>query len=70
MLGNSETKILLIDGEPLTSNDCKFLRSLYVSAIPGQKSLDFTTVKEAEIHRCGLILKLLDGEDGPVKYIV
>jgi len=60
LLGNNETKILLVDGEPLTSSDCKFLHSLYVSAIPGQKSVDFTTMKEAEIHRCGLILKLLD----------
>ena len=63
-------RILLDDSELLTSNDCKFRHSLYLSAIPGQKSLDFKRVKETEIHRCGLILKLLDGEDGSVKCIV
>ncbi|XP_044172140.1 uncharacterized protein LOC114964437 isoform X2 [Acropora millepora] len=54
----ADDKILL--NEPLTSNDCLFLRSLLVSALPGQDTLDFTEVKRAEIHGCGFILKLLD----------
>ena len=59
-------KILL--NEPLTSNDCTFLQSLNVaSALPGQDTLDFTKVKKAEIHGCGFILKILDGENGSVK---
>ena len=61
-------KILL--DEPLTSNDCTFLRNLYVVALPDQDTLDFTKVKKAEIHGCGFILKLLDGENGSVKCIV
>ena len=61
-------KIIL--DKPLTSNDCTFLRSLYVAALPGQDSLDFTKVKKAEIHGCGLVLKLLDGENGSVKCII
>ena len=63
-------KILLDHCEPLTNNDCTFLRSLYVAALPGQDSLDFTKVKKAEIHGCGFILKLLYGENGSVKCIV
>ena len=63
-------RILLDHREPLTSNDCTFLRSLYVAAVQGQDSLDFTKVKKAEIHGCGFILKLLDGEDGSVKCIL
>ena len=64
----ADDKILL--NEPLTSNDCLFLRSLLVSALPGQDTLDFTEVKRAEIHGCGFILKLLDGESWSVKCIV
>ena len=63
-------KILLDHREPLTSSDCTFLRSLNVAALPGQDSIDFTKVKKVEIHRCALILKLLDGENGSVKCIV
>ena len=61
-------KILL--NEPLTSNDCTFLRALYVAALPDQDTLDFIKVTKAEIHGCGFILKLLDGESGSVKSIV
>ena len=61
-------KILL--DERLTNNDCTFLRTFYVSALPDQDTLDFTKVKKAEIHGCGLILKLLDGESSSVKCIV
>ena len=61
-------KIIL--DKPLTSKDCPFLRSFNVAALPGQDTLDFTKVKKAEIHRCGLILKLLDGENGSVKCII
>ena len=63
-------KILLDHREPLTANDCRFLRSLYVAALPGQDSLDFTKVEKAEIHGCAFILKLLDGENGSVKCIL
>jgi len=58
LLADDKMKILL--NEPLTSNDCLFMRSLFVSALPGQDTLDFTKVKRAEIHGCGYILKLLD----------
>ena len=68
LLADNKTMILL--KEPLTSNDCTFLRSLFVSALPGQDTLDFTKVKRAEIHGCGFILKLLDGENESVKCIV
>ena len=61
-------KILL--DEPLTSNDCTFLQSLNVAAMPDQQLLDFTKVKKAEIHGCGFILKLIDGENGSVKCIL
>ena len=56
--------------EPLTNNDCTFLRSLNVAALPDQDALDFTKVNKAEIHRCGFILKLIDGENASVKCIV
>ncbi|XP_067035698.1 uncharacterized protein [Acropora muricata] len=46
--------------EPLTNNDCTFLRSLNVAALPDQDALDFTKVNKAEIHRCGFVLKLID----------
>ena len=68
VLADDKMKILL--NEPLTSNDCLFMRSLCVSALPGQDTLDFTKVKRAEIHGCGFILKLLDGESWSVKCIV
>ncbi|XP_015780315.1 PREDICTED: uncharacterized protein LOC107358209 isoform X1 [Acropora digitifera] len=58
LLADDKMKIIL--KEPLTSNDCTFLRSLFVAAFPGQDTLDFTNVKRAEIHGCGFILKLLD----------
>ncbi|XP_029199599.2 uncharacterized protein LOC114964436 isoform X3 [Acropora millepora] len=58
LLADDKIKILL--NEPLTRNDCSFLRSLFVPALPGQDTLDFTKVKRAEIHGCGFILKLLD----------
>ena len=61
-------KILL--DEPLTSNNCTFLQSLNIAALPHQHSLDFTKVKKAEIHGCGFILKLLDGENGSFKCIL
>ena len=41
-----------------------------MAALPDQDALDFTKVKKAEIHRCGLILKLIDGENASVKCIV
>ena len=66
LLTDNKMKILL--DEPLTSNDSKFLQSLYVAALPNQHSIDFTKVKKAEIHGCGFILKLLDGEYGSIKY--
>ena len=68
LLADDKMKILL--NEPLTSNDCLFMRSLFVSALPGQDTLDFTKVKRAEIQGCGYILKLLDGESWSVKCIV
>ena len=68
LLTADKMKILL--NEPLTSNDCTFLRSLYVAAFPGQDSLDFTKVKKAKIHGCRFILKLFYGENGSVKCIV
>ena len=68
LLADDKMKIIL--KEPLTSNDCPFLRSLFVAANPGQDTLDFTKVKRAEIHGCGFILKLLDGENQSVKCIV
>ena len=66
LLADNKTKILL--KKPLTSNDCTFLLSLFVSA--GQNTLDFTKVTRAEIRGCGFILKLFDGENESVKYIV
>ena len=66
----ADDKMKIILDKPLTSNDCPFLRSFYVAALPGQDTLDFTKVKKAEIHRCGLILKLFDGENGSVKCII
>ena len=66
----AEDKMRILLDEPLTSNDCTFLRNLYVAALPDQDTLDFTKVKKAEIHGCGFILKLLDGENGSVKCIV
>ena len=68
LLADDKKKILL--DEPLTSKDCTFPRSLNVAAFPGQDSLDFTEVKTVEIHGCGFILKLLDGENASVKCIV
>ena len=67
MLTADKMKIFL--NELLTSNDCRFLRSLYVAALPDQDTLDFTKKKRAEIHRFGFILKLIDGENAPVKCI-
>ena len=67
-MADDKKKILL--DEPLTNNDCSFLRSLYVSALLDQDTLDFTKVKKAEILGYGLVLKLLDGENGSVQCIV
>ena len=67
LLTADKMKILL--NKPLTSNDCKFLRSLYVAALPDQDTLDFTKKKKAEIHRYGFILKLIDGKNASVKCI-
>lgn len=58
LLADDKMKIIL--DKPLTSNDCPFLRSFYVAALPGQDTLDFTKVKKAEIHGCAFILKLFD----------
>ena len=41
-----------------------------MAALPDQDALDFTKVKKAEIHGCGFILKLIDGENGSVKRIL
>ena len=68
LLADDKKKIVL--DEPLTSNDCPFLRSLFVAASPGQYTLDFTKMKRTEIHGYGFILKLLDGENASVKCIV
>lgn len=67
LLADEKIKILL--NEPLTRNDCLFLRSLFVPALPGQDTLDFTKVKK-EIHRCAFILNFLNRENGRVKCIV
>ena len=67
MLTADKMKILL--NEPLTSNDCTFLRSLYVAALPDQDTLDFTKKEKVEIHIYGFILKLIDGENASVKCI-
>lgn len=69
-LADDKIKILLDHRQKLTSNDCTFLRSLNVAALPDQDTLDFTKVKKLEIHACGFVLKLLDGENGSVKCIV
>ena len=55
--------------EPLTTNDCTFLRSFYARALPDQDTLDFTKKKKAEIHRYGFILNLIDGENAYVECI-
>ena len=68
LLADDKMKIIL--KEPLTSNDCTFLRSLFESALPGQETLHFTKVKRANIHGYAFILKLLDGENESVKCIV
>ncbi|XP_015777273.1 PREDICTED: uncharacterized protein LOC107355245 isoform X2 [Acropora digitifera] len=60
LLADDKMKIILDDCERLTNNDCTFLRSLYVAALPGQDSLDFTKLTKADIHGCAFILKLLD----------
>ena len=57
LLADDQKKILV--DEPLTSKDCTFLTSLFVAALPGQDTLDFTKVNPVEIHGCGFILKLL-----------
>ena len=67
LLTADKMKILL--NEPLTRNDCTFLRSLYVAALPDQDTLDFTKKKKAEINIYGFILKLIDGENASVKCI-
>ncbi|XP_015770417.1 PREDICTED: uncharacterized protein LOC107348871 isoform X3 [Acropora digitifera] len=59
-LADDKMKILLDHRQKLTSNDCTFLRSLYVPASLDQDTLDFTKQKKAEIHRYGFILKLID----------
>lgn len=68
LLADDKMKILL--NEPLTRNDCTFLRILFVCALPGQDTLDFTKVKRADIQGYRFILKLLDGENESVKCIV
>ena len=68
LLADDQEKILV--DEPVTSKDCTFLRSLYVHALPGQDTFHFRFVKRVEIHGCGFILKLLDGENASVKCIV
>ncbi|XP_029192489.1 uncharacterized protein LOC114958811 isoform X2 [Acropora millepora] len=60
LLADDKMKIILDDCERLTNNDCTYLRSLYVAALPGQDSLDFTKLTKADIHGCAFILKLLD----------
>ena len=70
LLADDKMKIILDDCERLTNNDCTYLRSLYVAALPGQDSLDFTKLTKADIHGCAFILKLLDGENGSVKCII
>ncbi|XP_068710953.1 uncharacterized protein [Montipora foliosa] len=58
MLTTDETKILL--PVPLTSGDCKFLQSMYITASTSQRILDFTGVTREDIQSCGIIFKLLD----------
>ncbi|XP_068744465.1 uncharacterized protein [Montipora capricornis] len=57
MLTTDETKILL--PVPLTSGDCTFLQSMYITASTSQRILDFTRVTREDIQSCAIIFKLL-----------
>ena len=54
-------KTLLLE-EPLNDDDCTFLRSIFLSATPNQRTVDMTEFKMEKIQGYAVIFKLLAGE--------
>jgi len=48
--------------EPLTREDCKFLRSIFVPSLPNQTILDLRSLSKEDIQGYGIVLKVLDGK--------
>ena len=57
----SENQKLSLD-EPLTKDDCKFLKSIFVVSYPDQMTLDLTCLTKEQIQGYGIAFKVLDGK--------
>ena len=57
----SDNQKLSLD-EPLTNDDCKFLKSIFVVSYAGQKTLDLTCLTKEQIQGYGIAFKVLDGK--------
>ena len=58
-------KLTLPDDQPLTKEDCDFLKIIFCLVLPGQKNtVDLSALKTADkIQGYAIVLKLIDGKD-------
>lgn len=57
---NQKDQKVLLNDEPLTEEDCKFLSSIPVSATLGQSILDLSALTKDIIQGYGIVLKTLE----------
>lgn len=58
----TEKKTKLSVDEPLDEADCSFLRSVYVTAYPNDRTVDLKDTKMEKIQGYAIVFKLLAGE--------
>jgi len=58
----ADRNLLTLD-EPLTVEDCAFLRNIYVAAEEDETELDLTSLSTEEIQDFAIVFKLLDGKN-------
>lgn len=56
-----QTKLMLHD--PLTIEDCRFLRSAFLPCATNSVRLDLTSLSKEDIQAYGIVFKVLNGKD-------
>jgi len=58
----ADRKMLMLD-EPMTLEDCDFLRSVYLPCEKDSAKLDLRSLSTEEIQEFGIVFKVLDGKN-------
>lgn len=66
-LMTDQNKLMLDD--PLTSEDCRFLRSAYLPCATNTTMLDLTSLSKEDIQAYGIVFKVLNGNHSSIVFI-